>query len=557
MGGGCRGKVLVLGRGLGPFLAVVRSLSRGGLEVHSAWCDPDRPESRSRHLHRLHSVAEFSPGSGRWWRELRELTRHERFDLLIPIGDRVQLPLSEHRSELPVPVAMAAPEALEVVWDKRKTGELARSLGIPTPPEILAERSTPAGAADELRWPLFAKPLRSRTPQDLPFRVPVCRLETAHELRALLNSLAMGERILLQQGFPGTGVGVEALARDGEVLFAFQHERIRESVTQGSSYRRAVALDPELLGATGRLLKALRYTGVAMAEYRRNPETGSFALLEVNGRFWGSLPLAVASGADFPLFLYESMVEGRVSFPAGYRTGIYARKLPEDLDPMRRQLAARPGIVLEEARRCLTLREKVDSLTWDDPEPGFHRLAGVPGEQLSELGDRWRPVLFHWGPIRRRLRARLLACLLEARRILFLGRCNLMRSAFAEHCARLRFGSAAEFSSAGTDREEGWSPSPAARQAAAELGVELSGHRSRRLTPELAAGADLILVFWEGAFRELPRSRELLGRVHRFGLLAPTGELEVPAPSRRSVTELRRTFDGIARTLEWAARERM
>ena len=47
----------------------------------------------------------------------------------------------------------------------------------------------------------------------------------------------------------GRGVGVEMLVYEGEILFAFQHARIHETVEWGSSYRRSVAVSPDLLEA--------------------------------------------------------------------------------------------------------------------------------------------------------------------------------------------------------------------------------------------------------------------------------------------------------------------
>ena len=47
------------------------------------------------------------------------------------------------------------------------------------------------------------------------------------------------------------------------------------------------------------------YTGVAMLEFRKNFDKNESVLIEINGRFWGSLPLAVAAGADFPYYLYQ------------------------------------------------------------------------------------------------------------------------------------------------------------------------------------------------------------------------------------------------------------
>ena len=109
-------------------------------------------------------------------------------------------------------------------------------------------------------------------------------------------------------------MGVELLADQGQILFAMQHRRLHETTGFGSAYRETVAVNPELRGACEALMRSLNYTGVAMVEFRVDEATGKWILLEINGRFWGSLPLAAAAGADFPLYLYQLLVDGRREF---------------------------------------------------------------------------------------------------------------------------------------------------------------------------------------------------------------------------------------------------
>ena len=52
--------------------------------------------------------------------------------------------------------------------------------------------------------------------------------------------------------------------------------------------------------------------------------------MEINGRFWGSLPLAVAAGIDFPFGLYQMLVENRVQYYNSYRAGLYGRNIARD-----------------------------------------------------------------------------------------------------------------------------------------------------------------------------------------------------------------------------------
>ncbi|MGH6841488.1 MAG: hypothetical protein ACREDV_05260 [Methylocella sp.] len=52
-------------------------------------------------------------------------------------------------------------------------------------------------------------------------------------------------------------------------------------------------------------LKALEWQGVAMMEYRWDEPSGAFHFMEMNGRFWESLHLALRAGVDFPLLLLD------------------------------------------------------------------------------------------------------------------------------------------------------------------------------------------------------------------------------------------------------------
>jgi hypothetical protein len=125
-----------------------------------------------------------------------------------------------------------------------------------------------------------------------------------------------------------------------------------------------------------------------MVEFKVNEQTGDWALIEVNARFWGSLPLALACGADFPLALFELLVEGRTTFPQTYRVGLYCRALLWDLgwqwhnlraDRSDPTLATRPlpAVLGETLRNAFTLRERSDTFTRDDLRPGLAELREV------------------------------------------------------------------------------------------------------------------------------------------------------------------------------------
>ena len=112
--------------------------------------------------------------------------------------------------------------------------------------------------------------------------------------------------------------------------------------------------------------------------------------MEVNGRVWGSLPLAVKSGMDFPARLAELYLSGPPdsgAFDATYSIGVRARNLELEviwigsvLSGRRRYPflpAPRRREALGAALALLDPRVKYDILSLDDPGPGLAELAKI------------------------------------------------------------------------------------------------------------------------------------------------------------------------------------
>jgi hypothetical protein len=91
-------------------------------------------------------------------------------------------------------------------------------------------------------------------------------------------------------------------------------------------------MDPDLLDKSLRLLRTFDWQGVAMVEYKREETSGTPYLMEINGRFWGSLQLAIDAGVDFPSLLVEAAL-GRARPPVTrYRSGLRLRSWWGDVD---------------------------------------------------------------------------------------------------------------------------------------------------------------------------------------------------------------------------------
>jgi predicted ATP-grasp superfamily ATP-dependent carboligase len=132
----------------------------------------------------------------------------------------------------------------------------------------------------------------------------------------------------------GVGYGVGVLADySSNPIALFMHKRLHEyPVTGGTSTLRVSAWSRKLAEYSIKLLREMNWQGIAMVEFKLDKKNGSANLIEVNGRFWGSLPLAINAGVDFPYLLYK-MIVGKDTFTVkGYKLGLTERWLiPGDL----------------------------------------------------------------------------------------------------------------------------------------------------------------------------------------------------------------------------------
>lgn len=391
---GDRKTVLVTDAERGSAVAIIRSLGRAGWNVIAADSHDRSLGFRSRYVR--HTVVYPSPlrEPQKFARSICDAATKHRVDLVIPVTANCILPLDAARGEFPsrCKLALPAPEAWEVTRDKSKTLELATRLGVPIPRTHCVTSTEEALAyAESVSWPIVLKPLASQSLHGN--QVCAFPVRYASDRTSLRNEMQRFEgkcQVLLQEFTPGIGVGVELLMHQGRPLAAFQHARIREVPVSGgaSAFRQSVPLDPDLYHHSIRLLGELNWTGLAMVEFKQGERS---TLMEINGRVWGSLPLAIKSGMDFPamwadIYLHEPPLDRTPAVQTSYRTGVRSRNLELDLMWIASVILGRGRSrypFLPSPRRSQAVRALLgmlnptnhfDILSLEDPAPGFGEL---------------------------------------------------------------------------------------------------------------------------------------------------------------------------------------
>lgn len=502
--------VLLLDADQASALAIVRALGRQSIPVHVA-SDAKRPlAGLSRHASAVLRYPDPLRDEAAFVAWLIAQMRDGRYELAIPVTERTVTPILRHRDQFDgLNIAMAPSEALERVLDKNRTLQLAQELGIPVPRSaLLASMDDLAASAAGFAYPVVVKPSRS-VGQDSHQRVQltVSYAHNASELAAQARHALRYGQVILQEYFRGDGVGIELIADHGRVRYMFQHRRLHEVPLTGggSSLRISEAIVPALRAAAEQLMQALAWHGVAMVEFKYQPTTGQFRLMEINGRFWGSLPLAVAAGANFPAMLHELMTTGQVRDHPPARNGVVCRQLARDLDWLEQVLRkdAPPALVQLPSLRKVLLdgllvfspRHHFDVQSLRDPWPGLVDLWRIGRRQGQRVGAllhqrrslaRARSAARPGGAGRRRMA--------QAGQVLFLCYGNINRSALAQAYAQARHAGRYQFRSAGFHAAGGRPADPVMIEVAAGAGINLADWRSCTLTETMVSQADVIFA---------------------------------------------------------------
>ena len=366
-------RILVTDGGERAALAVVRSLGAAGHEVVVGAASDRSIAGASRFAAGQVRLPDPLGRPAAFVDAVAELVAERAIGVVIPVSEaalRLMLPARERLGNALVPFPSA--EVFDAASDKQHLLALARELEIAVPEQIVIADpvSAPLGL-EGMSFPVVLKPATSVVAtEDGQRKVGVRHVRHPSELTAALRELKPAAYpILAQRRILGPGSGIFLLRWDGRILARFAHRRIREKPPSGgvSVYRESIEPPADHVAQAERLLAALDWSGVAMVEFKIDHRTGTPYLMEVNGRFWGSLQLAVDAGVDFPALLLDAAVGRLPEHPPEPRSGVRLRWELGDLD----HLLAR-------------LRHSRAELSLPDDAPGRWRTA------LSVLRP-WRP----------------------------------------------------------------------------------------------------------------------------------------------------------------------
>lgn len=304
--------------------------------------------------------------------------RDGRYDVVFGAGDAEILALSLNRARIDANVPYPPHEQVVNALDKLSLARATEAAGLRAP-------ATCSATAEALRGAQFPVMVKAA------LHVPLQNAGGAHRLEASLASdldTAAGRATeirraggdpLLQELVRGKLVAYAVLAdRESRIVAweAQESDRLWPPSAGVSARAKTVAPDPRMRAPIESLIRRLQWFGIAQLQFLV-PTDGEPRLIDLNGRFYGSLALAVAAGTNLPA-LWAALAVGEEVRPVEAVPGLRYQWMEGDL---RRAMAERRSGAVRDLVDVLRYARGASHSVWrrDDLTPAarYLRLMGI------------------------------------------------------------------------------------------------------------------------------------------------------------------------------------
>jgi predicted ATP-grasp superfamily ATP-dependent carboligase len=380
-------RALIVGDGAArSALAGARALHAAGWTVGIGTPTAGGLAAASRATTARHRVPAPGDGVEEFTAAVAAAVERRRYQLVFGGGDAEVLALSLARDELGATVPYPPHAVVARALDKLRLTDAARIAGVETP----RTWPTPEAAAAEHGGPVCVK-ARVHGPPDRPGAPARTVMEIAPHPRAaeprVAQIAALGGESLIQELVDGRLVAFATVADTAGAPVAAV-EQVAEATWPPhagvTSRGHTVPVEPRLADAVAALLRELGWFGLAQVQFIV-PADGEPRLIDLNGRFYGSLALATGAGVNLPA-IWAGLATGE---PVPHAPAARAERYQWLEGDLRRALAHSDGGRGRELAVCLRYavgaRHSVASLR--DPAPVLHVLVSGARRAFARRAD--------------------------------------------------------------------------------------------------------------------------------------------------------------------------
>jgi len=389
-------RILLLGANDRACFSVAKNLTRHGYVIGVAsweW----HPLKYSRYVQAFYILPDLKTGMHHFYEAFQKLIAANNYWLVLPINDMAVEFLFHYKDQLEKNIIVGginSQSAIKYSRDKYELWKICRELKMHVPSTMLVSS---LGDFDkikqDLHFPVIAKPVSSKKiHENKIYSYTVKRLKTQNAVEEFIRERITVIPILLQEPVEGFGIGFNFLARNGDVIAFYMHERIHEPTGGGeSSYRKTLIDDRyHVVEQSKELIRKIGWHGVGMIEFKVHE--GNAYIMELNGRFWGSIELGLFAGMELPYWQIAYNYENTMlpSQIVSCTKEVFARNFRNDLlNVLKAKSIKRVGIWMKTIPGMLRKKDKIEDNLFADP---VFRLLTWTELAGKFIGNKWSSV---------------------------------------------------------------------------------------------------------------------------------------------------------------------
>ncbi len=306
-------EAIVVGSGLNA-LGVVRSLAPENIPITLVDEAPGGPAASSRFVTR----SLYAPGDGdALLTHLLKQPKRDEPPILFLTQEASVATVSAKRDLLKGKYRFLLPpkDALAELMDKSRFQTRASELGFPVPRSVILDRASDIERASQLTYPCILKPVTKNEAWERHYK-KAYRFEAFDPLKKFLANIDTDPPpVIVQEWIEGSDSDVyfTLVYRDeaGRTCANFTGRKIRQwppRVGGTASCIAAPEVDEPLSDMTRRFFDAVGFVGMGSMEYKRDPRSGRFVMVEPTvGRSDYQEEVATLNGVNIPRAAYRSL----------------------------------------------------------------------------------------------------------------------------------------------------------------------------------------------------------------------------------------------------------
>ena len=299
-------------------LAITRALGRKGLTVYTAGKKNTAQTFYSKYSekHFVYSHPQRKPEQFK--KEILAIVKRNEIEVLMPVGIGPCTLISQEKEKLEkfTKVPLATYDVFQRVHNKEEVNRMAVKNNIPAPLTIAPKNIQELKKGlKKFQFPVVIKARKGSSTRQVRYakskdEALTIWKEFTKQGKDDKTGIIDRSQPLIQEYLPGEIIDVVFIFNKGEPRgVVSQRRELTFPVSGGSGALNRTVFEPKVIQNAIKLLKAFKWHGVGMAEFKRD-KNGVAKIIEVNPKFWGTTECAISAGMNFPHMLYELAVNG-------------------------------------------------------------------------------------------------------------------------------------------------------------------------------------------------------------------------------------------------------